>query len=93
MARYTTPGRLLLANSLKSAVATAAVVISVGGWLAFGVISPASADANLSARPPVVQGRSDTVNQTPASSRVPANIRSGRQSIFSAPRARTRSSR
>ena len=92
MARYTTPGRLLLANSLKSAVATAAVVISVGGWLAFGVISPASADANLSARPPVVQGRSDTVNQTPAS-RVPANIRSGRQSVFSAPRARTRSSR
>jgi hypothetical protein len=95
MARYTKPGKLLLATSIKSAVVTAAVVASIGGWVAFGVASPDTAGA--SARQPVSQERPWPFNSD-NSSGSSGNVQQRQQPIFSFQqnpprRFRTRSSR
>jgi Mg-chelatase subunit ChlI len=46
MARQETSQRQLLSASLKSAVATAAIVATIGGWVAFGMNDPQNASAS-----------------------------------------------
>ncbi|MEI8167054.1 MAG: hypothetical protein WCG26_11765 [Chloroflexales bacterium] len=97
MARYTKPGKLLLANSIKSAVVTAAVVASIGGWVAFGVTSPNTVGA--AARQPVSQERPWPFNGGNSSANSSSgNVQPRQQPTFSFQqnpprRFRTRSSR
>ena len=51
MARNDTAGRRVLAGGLKSAVASGAVVATIGGWVVFGATDPQNAEGGTVAAP------------------------------------------